>query len=411
MKIYNIEITIEDLMALLNLIKESTKRLKVPKNKKNTVGVVVAIRTENDKEKIRLENDLIAELNRYIKDSEIGNKFHVIKYPQNLVCKISDNKTAWEHLIRSRAHFILHGNITQRKIRGQNSYIFKLYGMVRHKPIPKIMQSQFSQEFSELLPSRISFPETEEALGFELTKQWIGYVVKYIIGIAAFVSGDINLSHKLYTDLEKEVNDIPQDEGIPVIYEIKRRLPYRLSEVLTIYLQANYSTYADTRDRKYIFDLKPILKKLQEIDSDNYHAHLIRAILYFFEGKVDSAIEGLRDLNHKDITWRYSLGFLYAYKGDIHNALESYKKTFHKSASSNVCIDSEIFISEAIKERPKKIQLNFFRGLLNYKIKQDYLLAKEDFKYFLDQQGSSKFPRLVELANKYLSEINRNLGE
>jgi len=53
MKFLNIiEITGEDWEALGRIISESIQRLIVPKNKKNKIGIVIALKTENNNEKI-----------------------------------------------------------------------------------------------------------------------------------------------------------------------------------------------------------------------------------------------------------------------------------------------------------------------------------------------------------------------
>lgn len=49
---------------------------------------MVALRTEKDDEKIKLENDLISELNTYLKNSKNGNEFNIVKFPQDIINKI-----------------------------------------------------------------------------------------------------------------------------------------------------------------------------------------------------------------------------------------------------------------------------------------------------------------------------------
>lgn len=415
MKYKDLEIGKEDIEAAWNIIKESYLRIKVPKNQKNKIGVVFAIKTEKSEDKIKLESDFINELNRYLKESGEGEKFYIFKFPDSLTNQIADKIKAKELLIRSRSHFLIYGDIVQRKIKGSLNYIFRLHGMVRHKTIPYLIQQNFQKEFSELfLPQKFTFSESDETLGFELSSQWVGYVVKYVIGMAAFHSGDTILAEKLYNDLECEIKNINKgDRGdvIPVIYEIERRLPSRLSEVYTVYINMYYDAYAHTRNKDFIFACSSFLDRMSTVDPENYSAHLIRAILYFFKNEIDMAIDEIENLTlMPDNTWRYSLGFLYAFKGDIPKALENYKKTFYKPTASNVCLDSEIFISDVINENPKMTQLYFFRGLLNYKIKRDYTLAYNDFQYFINHNGSPISPELSILANKYIFEIENNLG-
>lgn len=413
MKIGEFEFTPQDVASIFSIgykkIKETKDNIYVPKNIKNKIGIVVALRTEKDDEKIKLENDLINELNTYLKNSKNGNEFNIVKFPQDIINKIQDNQTAYKYLAVAKAHFIIYGSIVKRKIQGKESYIFKLHGMVRHVPIPQLTNKIFSKEFSELLPYKVTFAEDDEALGFELTEHWVRYVIKYIIAIAAFVSGDLNLAKDLYLELETEIDKIGNNETIPVIHEIKRCLPARLSEVMLAYINFYYKIFTTTRDVNFILKTEQYLDKLRLVDPDNYAGHLSRAILFFFKNDLKSAIAELTDITNSDVGWRYSLGFLLAYQGDINGALQNYQKTFYKPQTVNI-IDIEIFMSEVLNKDPNKIQLNFFRGLINYKMKQDYRLAKEDFDFLVNHKNSVNFPELTTLASKYLGEINSHIG-
>lgn len=405
-----IEITEQDVKATFKTLVEIKRRLIVPKNKRGKIGIVVALKTEKDKEKTRLENDLIQEIHKYLQSSKIADKFQVIQFPQKISEKIIDDKKAFEYLVRARGHFLIYGSLVQRNFDEKISYVFKLQGLVRHLPVTLYISNKLSREFAELLPQKIVFPEAKEVLGFEITQRWIGYVIKYIIGIAAFISSDIDLSFKLFNELEDELKNINESNDVPPVVEIKNRLPLRLIETLELFLDRNYFFFIRTRDREYVLKTKPFLDLLQRIAPDDYKAHQVRAIYYFFQDKIDEAIHEFDDIKDQDIGWHYSLGFLLAYKGNIDKALEHYRKTFYKETGPNVVNDVDVFISEIIKNRPDLIQLYFFRGLINYKAKPDYQLAKEDFEYFLNQKESTRFPQLIKLSEKYLLDIKRHIG-
>jgi hypothetical protein len=404
-----IDVSPQDVKAALGSFKEMWKRLRVPKNIKDKIGIIIALNTEGDKEKKRLKNDFIDEIHRYLLQSKIENQFYIIGYPQALTEKIIDDKFAFEYLVRSRAHFIVYGYLAQRNIDGENSYVFKLHGVVRHLPIIKPTHDRFQNEFIEALPAKITFPEKIEVLGFDFTWQSIGCVIKFIIGGAALVSGDLELSYKLYKELEADIKTFRSD--IPVIQRISERIPFRVAETLRLLAERNYFMFVKTRDASHIIKSEKYITELQNIFPDDYKGHLIKAILLFFKGEVDSAINELVNINNgQDITWRYSLGFLYAFKGDIINALEQYKKIAYGPTSPNVPNDSEVFISDILEKHPNCIQLIFFRGLINFKVKNDNKLAKDDFTLFLNKEKANSYARLVDLAKKYLKEIHEQLG-
>jgi tetratricopeptide (TPR) repeat protein len=168
--------------------------------------------------------------------------------------------------------------------------------------------------------------------------------------------------------------------------------------------------YSQKRDAQYLTQLIPLLEELELLEPDNYHGRLMRAIILYKEGAVDDAINKLSASTEKDPTWRYSIGFLYAFKGEIDAALEQYRKAAYKVAATGVINDIEIFVTEEIERNPQLTQLIFFRGLINYKSKPDYKLAREDFVAFLGSDGIKKYPRLKVLAEKFLGEIDVYVG-
>lgn len=405
---YYIEIGEDDIKAFLYTIKEIFLRLSVPKNKKNKIGIIIALQTENDAEKNRIKNDFVAEMNSHLNSEELYNKFNLIIFPDYLSDKIKNIEDSHKYLVRSRSHFLLYGTLLKRNINENESYVFRLHGAVRHKVVSNEIKNKFTKEFIEILPKRISFNESQEVLGFELTQQWVSHIIKYIVGIASMISGDILLSYSLFNKLDKEL--VQQKNNIPFIDLLKKRLPIRLAETLILILQAHYFLFTRDRDKKHILDTKKYLDHLLTIDPNNYQGLLIKSIYLFFNDKIDNAIQLFENCNIPDPTWRYNIGFLYAYKGDIENALNHYQKTLYKEVSGNVICDTEVFITEAIETSPDKIQLYFFRGLINHKHKGDYDLAKKDFEFFLQNSNKTKYPGLYELAKKYLSEIKTNTG-
>ena len=411
MKINNIEITVDDIKGLWSVGVEILKRLHVPKNKRNRIGIIIAIRTESSDEETKLVSDFSKELQFSLQSNKIQNRFHVITYPERLSEQVIDLHTAKLYVKRSRAHFIVYGSLVQRKIKDDDCHVFRLRGLVRHKPIPEFIQKRFQKEFTDVFPGKIVFTEGDEILGFELTENWVRYVTKYIIGIAALLSDSPIQAHELFSILKQEINNIGPDCNVPVIAEIKKRIPYRLIETLVYQMRVYYYNYTRTRDSKYIISTKPLIDELLKIDENLYPARLMCAIYFFFKNDIQMAIKQLSSIEEKDVTWRYSLGFLLAFKDDIDGALEQYQKTFNKVAEENVINDTELFISDILEKYPQKIQLRFFRGLINLKAKSDYKLALDDFKYFLDNDKSENYPKLVKLANKYIQNIRLNIGE
>jgi hypothetical protein len=73
--------------------------------------------------------------------------------------------------------------------------------MVRHHPIKEEIQKQFSDEFRELLPGLMAVPTEDDLFSFEVRAAYIADVAKYIIGVAAMYSGDLEYARSLFEDL------------------------------------------------------------------------------------------------------------------------------------------------------------------------------------------------------------------
>lgn len=397
---------IEMTMAFFDFFK-FWKKSRLPKNKKDKIGIVIAIKTTNEDDRVKLENDLILEIHQYLKASKSEEEFNIIYWPKKISEKIIDDKIAKKYLEKAKAHLIVYGLMEQGRMGGDNKHLFKLHGVVRHVPIPILMSKTFSLEFRELLPEKILFSENDEILGFELTENCLKHAIKYIIAIASFVSGDLKLAETLYFELRNDIEVINGYSNIPVLDIIIKRIPKRITEVMSAYLGIYYNLFSVKRDSKYIIECKRYLEVLFLTDTNNYQAHLLRSIYYFFNKELDKAIKELSSLSSNDPTFRLNLGFLLAYRGDLNGALSNYKKTFYKSTYANVYNDTEIFISDVIEREPDKIQLYFFRGIINLKLKNDSKLAQEDFLYFINNKRKGEFRRLEKLSLKYLDTLDK----
>lgn len=151
-----------------------------PKNAKNKIGVLVAVTTESRKEYVKLRADLISKIKEVVRIKRKENIFNVIELPEYYSSKIQDHPSSIKALEKAGAHFIIYGSCKKRMEQGINNYFMNLEATVLHKPIPQIISNKFSQEFAELFPRKVIFPIENEISGFEITKDLIGFVARYI---------------------------------------------------------------------------------------------------------------------------------------------------------------------------------------------------------------------------------------
>ncbi len=372
----------------------------IPKNKKGKVGIVIALKTENKADAIKLKSDFVEELSKNFKTRRSLN-IYLIPYPETISQRVTVDSVE-KYAKKSRAHLVIYGHFKKRKDLGKEYYVFKLDGFVRHASIAIKTSKRFGSEFRELLQEKIQFPEDSELSGFEATEENIRYVAEYIIGIAAYLSFSFEYAIKIYSTLEAELKELSTSE---ILEKIKSRLRIRFIECYMALCQIDYYNFFDTRDPSYILRMKDRLDQLDQLDPNNVAIALLKAVYFYFEKKLDHAIDVLNAAKGRNPNFYFNLGFLHACKGNEDLALDNYKHAFNQDYSSIAITEIELFLNDEIENHPELPQLLFCRGLINYKAKNDMLLAQEDFKLFLQKMPDEQYPKFKELSNKYLSRI------
>ncbi len=407
MKLSGVEFPTEgDIIVIQGAIEWLKKKFHRVKNKKGVVGIVIAISTENNKERLRVETDLIKGLNDLLKQSIFASSFNVLKLTNEESEKISDKAAAEKILKKIGGHMMVYGRIYERIFQGKNTYFIKLWCLVRHRSIPIIVSNYLSQDFTSVFPNDQSFSGENEFLGFEITKDWLWLVAKYVVGFAAYISLDFDLAFRLYTDLQSNMQK--QKISTPGIEEIKKRLPARLVELSRSKCAELYNAFVKSRDINYIKEAKLFLDLLKKHIPNDYGAALSRAMyIFLIEKNVKSAIKELiRIKNPLDETWRYSLAFLYAYSGDLGKSMRIYDKAAKGSIhGKSVLNEIEMFISDILDKNPKYYQLYFARGYFDFKARGDMKLAKEDFALFMKKVPTKLYLNEQRLAKIYIEQI------
>ena len=381
---------------------------KLPKNLPDKLGIVVAIKAENETVKIRLKNDFAKELTNIINRNQKQSSFNVIEITEYYASKIKSAGDATKLLAKVKGHFVIYGECKERLIEGKKHYVLALDAIVAHSPIPISVSNQFSKEFGQLFPKKLAVNIDNELIGFEISSDLIAFITKYIISIAAFLSYDYSLSSSLQMALYNELKNLNRAKFVDPLKRIGNKLPSRLVESLLALSRLHYYMYSKTKDKNYLNQMEPVLAQLSDIDPQNYHAHLLRGIYYFLgERNVSAAkVEINRSRNKIDHTWCYSQAFLHAYEEHLDSAMKSYNAAFKGTFGKHVPIETEQFIADVLEIEPDKYQLWFCLGLVNYRVKGDLSLAKADFEKFLSMCPEDKFSKYRKLAGEYLKKIN-----
>lgn len=387
------------------------KSCALPKNKKGYIGFAVAICTENEKQRTKLTQDFIHTLRKLLLDSTIGHNFYFLDIPSHHAEQINFNcNNANEIFKKIQCHFMIYGRERVRLIDKNEMHLLNLEGIVSHTPIPSEISEKISMEFAELMPRNIRFPTENDVFSFEVTSEWVNLVAMYIIGIASFVSGDVNYSNILFDKLFLKISNSKNDYH--VINKLRYRVPYWRTKSKLVLASHAYEQWVKHKTQYNLIQLKTYLDELHTIAPSNYPARLLRAIWFFLQRDLTNAKREVRKCTGtKDGVWRYSMAFLDAYVGNLKLASRRYMVAFKYFIQPGILLNTEEFIAWVINEEPDKVQLYYILGLINYYKKQDKIRAMQDFQRFLDLTLSCQFEEQRTKSMDFIKDIRVNLSD
>ena len=382
----------------------------LPRNKKNKVGIVIAIYSENEKERQKLKADFISKLKKDLQQEEILNFSNVIflkNHFSNQVKEANNPRSKLESINKKiKAHFYVWGDVKKRPDGDEGEkYFINFQGYVVHKPIPQSLSQTISIDFSKVLPREVNFLEKRSFKGFEASATIVHLAAKYIIGIAAFVSHDPQLALKLHNGLKGQFNafrPLP-----PHLQDIRNRIPLLISDE-KLWIAKWYF------ENNKIIEAKKFLQESIVENDNNYGAWLFKATVDFLiDRDVDEAMKSIgRAERYAKITleWRYSKAFLFFWKEDYQNALKICQKIKKQSylTESITLEDVRKFNINLLSRTNPKAQLYFWIGFLSYFKRNNLGDALQDFENF-ERNASINMDILKQKSIAYLREIKQQM--
>jgi len=379
---------------------------KPPRTPNNKVGFLVSIYCSDEDDFKKIKEDLLVPLQQHIKGGNSGKVFHFMELQQHLAEKCLDSQIAQKVRIESGAQFMLFGRVRKRIGEdGEPHYFFDLEGAVAHALVSEAMSKRLSQEFTELLPRRVEVLSENDLFSFQFTSDWAGIVAKYIIGIAAAISGDIIYAEQLYDDVEHSL--IEKNNSFPIFLKLKERLPVRRVEI--------YEAMASAWHAEWIVDyelskLMKVYQWLQKVDPEQRSRPGVLglyAICEFVLNKnVEKAITHIKKLEQpSNPIWQLNMAFLYGYKGQLKQAIRHYRNASQLNIQVDTINQVEGFINWILAGNPELIHLNYILGFFNWQIRGDSLLAKNNFESFLEKSDESSYSKERELTAEWIETI------
>jgi len=283
--------------------------------------------------------------------------------------------------------------------------VLNLEGQVAHRHLSTNLSAAFAKEFTELFPRRVHIATENDIFSFAFTSDWINCVSRYIIGIAAACSGDIDYGEELFKDVANLLTN--KGHSFPIFAILKKRIPIRLGEINHLRANMAYERWVKSHDPLEIIEMGKYLDKIPASYSDEYNVLNLRAIYIFIQNRdVKGALQILKKCKSiPDATWVYNMGFLHAYAGNLKKAIQCHNNGLRLPTEISVIYKIEEFIIWILEQEPSKYQLFYCLGYINWKLKGDNRQAIKDFKAFLLSGDDKEFIKERELAQKWILEI------
>lgn len=386
-------------------------RFHLPKNhkKKKKVGIVIAIFSENEIERQKLKADFISKLKEMLSQEKILDFSEIFflknHFAEEIVEAGSPVEKIKEFNKKIGAHFYVWGRIKKRPNNEEGErYFLTFQGYVVHKPIPQELSAEIAKDFSAVLPREINFPE-REFRGFEASAIIIHLAIKYVVGLAAYISQDPRLAFRLHNGLREAFNayrPLP-----PHLQEIRNKIPILLSE------EAGWIARWHLVKNNNEQESKNFLEKSLSENGKNYGSWLFKAIMDFRAGKISESFKSIGSAEkfaNGDCAWMYSKAFLHFWQGEYEKALKLCQKIRKQSqvGEENVCKDVREFNLQILESDDSKPQLLFWIGYISYFKDENLPQALKDFEKFEELENGS-MPILKNKSAAYLTEIKHKM--
>jgi hypothetical protein len=385
-----------------------TNRLpRVPKGK---VGIVLAISCDDEAHDRQVRADFIQTLRQLLeRDADAGN-FHLVTLPRHIALEIDGFPDADRYLVKARGHFMLFGRVRKRPIRGQTAHLLNFEGLVRHAPVPDKVRHDLSEEFTKVIPRRVVLQGDAEVFAFEATSEWTDVSARYIIALAALISGAVAYAERLLLDVEQRLRS--GRVALEPLRQIAQRLPDRFRALYEAWVRHLANRYTLTRERAFVEKADEITTKLLRRHPRHSGARLMKAICEFVlrHDVAEARRSAYAARRFGDVTWRYSVAFLDAYEGNLGAAEAEYQRAFSGLLEDvTVPVQCEEFIQLVLDDEPDKVQLHYCSGLINFYAKNDVAGALRDFRSFVQGLPDGAFQPQQRRATELICQCDEML--
>lgn len=376
-------------------------RIWIPKNNKKHTGLVICIYADSDEAEQNLKRDFISSIKKQIANEQIGEIFNIVTVKNHLTSKYNDFKEIYKLHKKVKGHIYIFGETKKRK-NGQEQYFLSLDGMVLHRPVAQQVSQELSKDFLATLPKGINFNDEFAFVGFQVSADIVVKSVKYIVGIASFISGNPFLAIKLHTNLKSQIQATQQKLAGDNI--ILSKIDDLLANEYAIVARYYFSKGDQHNARQN-------LTTSLGIRNNCYQALILESIISFsWDDDPKKSLSVLkRCRGFSDPTWRYNEAFLHFWLGNYSSALKQCEKIKKHSNDYEVSKEVVQFNENLMMSDNSKCALYFWLGF-NYYYKQSNLpLALKNLELF-EQNADATMSSLRRKSSPWLVEIKQQMN-
>jgi hypothetical protein len=389
-----------------------------PKGNKNKLNLVIAITTEDKKQKTRITKDLTKEINKQLRLHGLSESYAVITLHNHLSKILNAKIDLWAEARKAQldeaedikkfnkitkrlnAKFFVYGDLIKRNSTN-STYYLSIEALILHAPTNQINSQSLHNEFSALWKREIMFLEDDELNGFKSNAEHIFFTASYMLGLATLVDNKFEQGIKIWDALLKYVEKNEElKEYKSKITQLKGIFCFLFARML----------YFQGEIEKSVFYREQFLA----ITPNEYDQHLNEAIKQVkLRNDPELALEFVNKsslLSNGDGTWRYSKLYLQIRLGRCEDALQTLDEIISIEFTNEIDTIHQVisYNNQCLKEDANHIQSNFIIGSLIYKKLNRPLDAYEKLEDFANSVNvdDSKLP-LKTRALSYISEINK----
>lgn len=390
---------------------------RIPKNKPDKIGIALALQYETPEERKRIHADLVERISSRLASGESAHEFYVYEIPGHVAPDIVDAPSATKLFKRSQCHLLIWGSLRTRNQGSSPKYCLHLEGAVTHATIDQEQSKALANDLRQAIPQQTVIDFANELRGFESTSIDLCDGAQFVVALAAAVSGEWAFSRKLLEELSRKSGNKPLHPGkqgkkarksksAPATW--RALISPRLASICFAQFHVQHAIWQQDKS-----DFTPLLLAEDALEAFKRASPLSDCSAYWINkallevtlrhdfSSAEKLLNRCRATSIADPTWRLSLAFVHAAKGNPEKALELYDaalETLEGHLQGKTLIDVEEYVHWWLETFKGPPTLYLLSAELNAKGKKDWDLALADLDNFTASGELAKHPQLAPRA-------------